>query len=258
MARPHAMLQMLELFPPLRMQPTPSKVQCYMYWGFTIYRTHYGPGSDKQWEELLDCLNRQMSLALGYFRAQEWEDEVLWQKDGHCDPTEYCKSGDEYLGYLKKLDDLFYIDTREDPSLDGLGVRDIREVCCRNPPETEEGMAGFLSRYVLLADKDVFQAMENGEYIIKVVSYDWRESCNYWGWMRIPTGYLLDFWHAIMRNQDNPNSIVRFNGPEEDLNEYVWPSSIDLFDTGDCSEVRSGVHYEGQRTRFKLDKSAKS
>jgi hypothetical protein len=61
-----------------------------------------------------------------------------------------------------------------------------------------------------------------------------------------------------MRNQDNPNSIIRFNGPEEDLDEYVWPGSIDLYDTGDCSEVRCGVHYEGQRTRFKLKKSVKS
>ena len=164
------MLEMLELFPPLLMQPTPSKVKCYMYWGFTLYRTYYGPESDKQ-----------------------WEDEVLWQKAGNCLPKDYCKSREEYLGYLKTLDDLFCIDTREGPSLDGLDVRGIREVCCNNPPETERGMAGFLARYVLVADKAVFEAMEKGEYIIKVVAYDWDDD-DYWGWMRIPTGcaFLLD------------------------------------------------------------------
>ena len=84
MVRPYEMLDMLDVPPPLRMQPTPSRVKCYMYWGFTIYRTHYSPQSDKQWEVLLDCLNRQMTLALGYFRDQEWEDEVLWQKADYC------------------------------------------------------------------------------------------------------------------------------------------------------------------------------
>lgn len=255
MARPHAMLEMLELVPPMRMQPTPSKVKCYMYWGFTLYRTHYSPESDKQWEDLLDCLKRQMSLALGYFRDQEWEDEVLWQKADNCLPKDYCKNREEYLGYLKTLDDLFYIDTREDPSLDGLDVRQIREVCCDNPPETERGMAGFLARYVLLADKAVFEAVERGEYIIKVVAYDWDDD-DYWGWMRIPTGYLLDFWHGLMKYQDYPHDIVQFDGPEEDLEEYVWPGSVELYNTGTCSEVRSRVHYEGQRTWFRLDKSA--
>ena len=255
MVRPWEMLDMLDVPPPLRMQPTPSRVNCYMNWGFTIYRTHYSPQSDKHWEVLLDCLNRQMTLALGYFRDQEWEDEVLWQKADHYLAKDCCKSREEYLGYLNKLDDLFYLDTREDPSLDGLDVRGIREVCCDDPPETEQGMAGFLSRYVLLADRGVFEDMEKGEYIIKVVAYDWEDGGDNWGWMRIPTGYLLDFWHALLRNRDYPHSIIRFDGPEEDLDEYVWPGSMELLDTGACSEIRDYIHYEGQRTWFKLDKS---
>ncbi|KAM5349379.1 hypothetical protein ACJ41O_005884 [Fusarium nematophilum] len=246
MARPYQMVDMLYQ-PPKGSDPQrldhhlnrwlPEGSKYYGYWGFTIYRTHYSPESDKQWKILLDALTRQTRLALGYYDSQSYEEEVMEQKDRNVPPMYYCKSQEEFQENLKQLKERFRLDTREDPSLDGLGVRELREVCLRDRPEAERTMAGFKFQYVLLADKAVFEAMDKGEFIIKAVSYTWEDGCSDWGWMRIPTGYLLDLWHRLMLRDKNGPRILPFRGPEEALEEYVWPSSLFLDETGDCSEV---------------------
>ncbi|KAH7154598.1 hypothetical protein DER46DRAFT_561822 [Fusarium sp. MPI-SDFR-AT-0072] len=233
----------------------------YKNWGFTIYRTYYGQSSDKHWSTLLDALSQQTRLAVGYYddkdimendKGEDWTEEVLWQKDSQVPPVYQCKTQKEYTDDLNRLKELFHLDTREDPSFDGLSIRQIREVCVDDAPENEETTAGYQFRYVLLADKAVFQAMERGEFIIKVVAYDWEEGGEYWGWMRIPTGYLLDFWYALMRLEDYVHRVIRFEGPEEDLEKYVWPGGVNLYGTGSYSEVRRRCHYDGQKNGFEF------
>ncbi|RBA22503.1 hypothetical protein FPRO05_00850 [Fusarium proliferatum] len=254
MVRPYEMID--ELWHPPRWTGAPvdrnlsEYANRYTHWGYTIYRTHYSPASDKQWEILLDCLRRQTRLALGYYMDEDWNDEVLWQKASHLPPICYTKSEEEYKRDVKRLQDLFHLGTREDPSFDGLTVRQIRQVCVDDPPEHEKTMAGYRFRYILLADKAVFESMEKGEFIIKVVAYDWEEEGENWGWMRIPTGYLLDFWHALLLREDYVHRVIPFEGPEEDLEHYVWPGGVNLDGTGAYSEVRQGNHYEGQKNGF--------
>ncbi|KAI3578732.1 hypothetical protein IWW34DRAFT_911753, partial [Fusarium oxysporum f. sp. albedinis] len=127
--------------------------------GYTIYRTHYGPASDKQWEILLDSLQRQTKLAMGSYVDEDWTEE-----DSHILPEFQCKSQEEYRRDVKQLQDLFYLDTCEDPSFDRLSVHQIRQVCVNNPPGNKKTMASYHFRYVLLANKAVFQAIEKGDY----------------------------------------------------------------------------------------------
>jgi hypothetical protein len=84
------------------------------------------------------------------------------------------------------------------------------------------------------------------EYIVKAVSLRWDGDAG-WGWMRIPTGYLLDLWTWLMWNDDRTERCLRFHGPETDLEDYIWFGDVDLHYTGDCSEIRRRRHYSTQR-----------
>ncbi|KAH7228428.1 uncharacterized protein BKA55DRAFT_526890 [Fusarium redolens] len=159
----------------------------------------------------------------------------------------YYKSQKEYSDDIKRIKELFHLHIREDPSLDGLGVHEIREICLHDRPEEQEAMAGRRFNFVLLADTAVFQAMERGEFVVKAVSYDWEEGWNNWGWMRIPTSYLLELWHSLMGKDDNYHAVLFFDGPEEDLEEYIWPGGWDTEPTSKCSEIRRCIHYSNQQ-----------
>ncbi|KAM5351165.1 hypothetical protein ACJ41O_003888 [Fusarium nematophilum] len=204
----------------------PDNFQYYRQWGFTIYRTYYGPQSDKHWNMLLGALKQQTSLAFGYFEDKEDVDQ----------------------GDVQRLKELFHLDTREDASLlDGLDVGGIRALCKREEFNDKPAMAGKLFSFVLLADESVLRDIETGEFIIKAVSLDWYQGFPGWGWMRIPTGYLLDLWQTLMRRAHHTEGILDFNGPEQDLKDYVWPGDLVLEPTGVCSEVRRlCFHYSGQ------------
>ncbi|KAF5720971.1 hypothetical protein FMUND_3874 [Fusarium mundagurra] len=60
----------------------PENSKYYGHWGYTIYRTHYSPESDKQWDTLLDALKRQTMLAIGYYQDVAFEDELMHDETG--------------------------------------------------------------------------------------------------------------------------------------------------------------------------------
>ncbi|KAH7242670.1 hypothetical protein BKA59DRAFT_481171 [Fusarium tricinctum] len=229
----------------------PENFQYHLKWGFSIYRTYYGEDSDKNWQMLLHSLKHQTRLAFG-----SYEDDKDTDQDD-----------------CQRLRELFHLDVHEDPSLlGGLDVRGIREFCkseklkadeivdvghergykrlCKRtrPPETE-GMADYVFDFVLLADEAVFKDIARGEYVVKAVSLRWEDGCSTWGWMRIPTGYLLDLWTLLMWNDDRTERALSFRGTEEELNQHVWPGDTALDDTGHSSEIRpSSLHYSNQDT----------
>ncbi|KAH7195299.1 hypothetical protein DER44DRAFT_536504 [Fusarium oxysporum] len=197
----------------------------YRQWGFTIYRTYYGVGSDKSWDMLLDALRRQTRLAFGHY-----DDEKDISQDN-----------------IQRLKELFYIDAREDPSLlDGLDVRGIRQFCKQEKPDDDRVMANRLYHFALLADESVLKDVSEREFVVKAVSLKWSSGHLGWGWMRIPTSYLLDLWLLLMLNRHRTEGVLFFKGPEEDLEDYVWPGDLALDYTGCCSEVRQFRHYHGQ------------
>ncbi|KAF4952931.1 hypothetical protein FGADI_6364 [Fusarium gaditjirri] len=205
----------------------PDNLQYYRPWGFTLYRTYYSPESDRHWDMLLNSLNQQTLLAFGYFEGKKDVD----QSD------------------VQLLKNLFHLDAREDASLlNGLDIRGVRELCRDEDLDNERVMAGYLYEFVLVADESVLKDIGNGESIVKAVSLGWSEGFPGWGWMRIPTSYLLELWMLLRLHSFGTESTLRFNGPEKDLDTYVWPGDVSLPGTGRFSEVRPLLfHYTGQR-----------
>ncbi|KAF5630068.1 hypothetical protein F52700_7426 [Fusarium sp. NRRL 52700] len=205
----------------------PDNLQYYSHWGFTIYRTHYSPESDSHWITLLRSLKQQTILAFGYFEGKENVD----QSD------------------VQLLKNQFHLEAREDASvLEGLDIKGVREICQDEDLGTEEAMAGYLYELVLVADESVLEDIATGESVVKAVSLSWSEGFPGWGWMRMPTSYLLDLWMLLSRNSFGTESVLSFNGPENDLDTYVWPGDVSLPGTGRFSEVRPLLfHYTGQK-----------
>ncbi|KAM0227736.1 hypothetical protein ACHAPO_011304 [Fusarium lateritium] len=221
----------------------PDNHQHYRKWGFTIYRTYYGKKSDENWQSLLYSLRHQTKLAFGTYEDDEETDE------------------DD----RRKIQELFHLDTREDPLvLDGLDVRGLREFCnAEKLKETEviqrgnmklrvstrpregQAMADFLFNFVLLADEAILKDIERGEFVVKAVSLLWHNDSG-WGWMRIPTGYLLDLWMFLMWHDDRTEYCFDFRGSEENLENHIWwDTQVD--GTGECSEIRHWRHYSTQK-----------
>jgi len=169
------------------------------------------------------------------------------------------------------LKDLFSLEVREDPSLEGLDVRGLREFCraerskekeiietphrrtfkTTRPRQTQE-MADWAFNYVLLADEAVLRDVAKGEFIVKAVSFKWKDGKfdSTWGWMRIPTGYLLELWHHLMLNDSRTESALSFYGDEEELEKLIWAGDVACDMTGLYSEIRDRPHpYDNQSFR---------
>lgn len=77
----------------------PANAHFFRPWGYPIYRTYYGPGSDESWNEILYSLKQQTRLGLGAFEDEDQND-------------------------VQQLKELFHLNAYEDPAtLDGLDVR---------------------------------------------------------------------------------------------------------------------------------------
>ncbi|KAJ4136530.1 hypothetical protein NW768_004146 [Fusarium equiseti] len=228
----------------------PNNFHHFRKWGFTIYRTYYG--NNEAWEVLLYSLRHQTKLAFGaYDEGAELEYDI--------DPDD-----------IQQLKNLFHLEVRENPSqLAGLDVRGLREFCraersrekevietphrrtfkTTRPRETQ-GMGDWLFDYVLLADEAVLRDVAKGEHIVKAVSFKWKDGAfdSTWGWMRIPTGYLLELWHHLMFNDLRTEHALSFHGDEEELEDLIWAGDATSDCTGDYSEVRPGPHHYGTQS----------
>ncbi|KAG5757877.1 hypothetical protein H9Q72_013982 [Fusarium xylarioides] len=151
----------------------PDILQYYQHWGFDICRIYYGPGSDEAWGTLLYALKHQTRLAFGHYDGREDTDQ-------------------RHVDILKVL---FYLNPCADRSLlEGLDVQGIRKFCQNEKTYKDRVMSVSIHDYVLLADESVLKDVSEREFVVKAVSLDWRRGHPGWGWMRIPTGYLLDLW----------------------------------------------------------------
>ncbi|KPA39952.1 hypothetical protein FLAG1_07175 [Fusarium langsethiae] len=224
-------------------------------WGFTIYRTYYGEESDDAWQMLLYSLRHQTKLAFGAF-APDNHKEIGFEEE--------IKQDD-----IQRLKDLFSLDVREDPALfDGFDIPRLREFAKKEKedrtqiinvgahrrkgiwPKGVRGMADWVFNYVLLADESVLKDVARGEFIVKAVSVLWREGHTPWGWMRIPTGYLVELWHHLIFHEDRTENALSFDGDEEELENLIWAGDGALFRTGQYSEIRDGCwHYDTQDLR---------
>lgn len=152
-------------------------------WGFTIYRTGYGPLSDQQWQRLLQTIQT---------RAYE----------GALSATE---STEDNSGFLQ-LWSLFRLDARSDPALAGLDMDQLRQLY--NSGEGGQPMnADYnLHRIFLFADDEVLS--DPTASIVKCVDADYRAEDyiprnkrmggqRYFGWMRMRAGSVAELWVCL-------------------------------------------------------------
>jgi hypothetical protein len=155
----------------------------YRSWGFTIYRTGYGPSSDQQWQRLLKTI--QSGAHEEAFDAIESEEE-----DPKDDPE------------FQKLWSLFRLDARSDPALAGLDMDQLRQLY--NSGDGGQPMnADFnLHRIFLFADDEV---LSGDDSVVKCVDADYRAEDyvprntrvggqRYFGWMRMNARSVTNFW----------------------------------------------------------------
>ncbi|KAF5250362.1 hypothetical protein FANTH_4462 [Fusarium anthophilum] len=138
-------------------------------------------------------MTQQTRLALGYH-----ETEKIYQEDPRQKQGLYADKSD-YVDDINRLKKLFRLTVREDSSvLDGLDIPQIREVCRKELPEASKNIEGAKCCFVFVADEEVLKDIACGVFVIKVVGYDWDEDRLGQGWMRIPTGEVLELWQALL------------------------------------------------------------
>ncbi|XEV01128.1 hypothetical protein FSHL1_006415 [Fusarium sambucinum] len=169
-------------------------------WGFTIYRTYYGVGSDRQWENLIATARRGVLAKLievvGEQNRDETEEVASW----------------------------FYLDARSDIDLlDGVDFQTTRKLY-NNQTGTHLPVDGV--HVFLIADEEALGSADKGRYFLKAVDADasgletenddGTEEPKYWGWMRIGSDQLQELWGI------NPRYNMLWAVNEAELHELVW------------------------------------
>ncbi|EXM21441.1 hypothetical protein FOTG_10681 [Fusarium oxysporum f. sp. vasinfectum 25433] len=120
-------------------------------------------------------------------------------------------------------------------------------------------MAGASFCFVLVADKAVLEGIARNDFVVKALGYDWegRIEDGGWGWVRLQTGRLLELWGALLLSQLMDTSkyySLSFEGPERDLETYLWIGDMSLPSLGDCSEAQTADPLSiSVRPRFRFD-----
>ena len=90
----------------LEARKDPVNAHLYRRWGYSIYRTYYGPGSDESWNTLLELLKQQTLLELEALEGKDQDD-------------------------VQKLKELFHLEVHQDPTVfGGLNIHELREYWC--------------------------------------------------------------------------------------------------------------------------------
>ncbi|EUC27057.1 hypothetical protein COCCADRAFT_112694, partial [Bipolaris zeicola 26-R-13] len=152
------------------------------YWGYTIYRTYYGPGSDEQWSKLLE--NITDGVKKGLFNIDEAE------KDPEA---------------VTKAQARFRLDTRSAPAtLDGRILEDIQQVYLEGSggqPMRGTQFNDWNTAIFLLADSQVLK--DPDLRVIKVVDANHDPVADIpknircgpqsnFGWITMPTTAVVD------------------------------------------------------------------
>lgn len=190
----------------------PGNAHLYRRWGYPIYRTYYGPGSDESWNTLIELLKQQTMLGLEALEDKDQDD-------------------------VQKLKELFYLEPHQDPIVfEGLNIHELREYWCNKKWDRSRSraMADEWSMFSLLADQSVLEDIEKGVFVVKAVYLIWTEHDEHpgFGWMSVPTRYMLELWQQLLIWKHRTEDALCFWGSEEDLHKFIWPGD----GTGWCSK----------------------
>ncbi|KAH7377903.1 hypothetical protein BKA66DRAFT_443151 [Pyrenochaeta sp. MPI-SDFR-AT-0127] len=165
---------------------TVAIVDDFRNWGYTIYRTAYGPSTDQRWQQLLEKIQTQ-AYAATLRVCQTIAD----------DPA------------IQQVWSLFGLDARSDPALEGLSMEQLR-LLYRNGDGGVPINADFRShRVFLLADEEVLSDAD--AVFIKCVQADyeagdyvprntWLGGQSYFGWMPMKAAEIVELWKELEYN----------------------------------------------------------
>ncbi|CZS79148.1 unnamed protein product [Fusarium graminearum] len=171
-------------------------------WGFTMYRTYYGLGSDENWKALLE-------------KAKE---ETFKELD-ECDHDDLAA----------KLKPIFQIDARSDQSL----LNDLSlGVLCQvyNDKVGGDPMPRLESPVFLVADEHSLDQISEGNWIVKSVDADYppREEIpirtsteeNWWGWGRMELRQIPWLWKKLAG--EDSRYCFPWTVHQADLDNVIW------------------------------------
>jgi len=153
-------------------------------WGFTIYRTYYGPGANEQWDKLLQNITTGVKHRL---KATGGSNE---------DPA-----------MITKAEELFKLDARSDPAvLDGLILEEVRQLYHDGTGGQPLNKDNGPWRVFILVDADVLASPDLG--MIKCVAADYDAAAavpknttfgpqRYFGWLTMSSERVLDLWFEL-------------------------------------------------------------
>lgn len=154
------------------------------YWGFTIYRTFYGRGSEEQWCRLLQTIYDVTKVQVSRTNADD-EDNIA------------------------KMWEWFRLDARSDSAtMDGLTLENARELWLKENGTKDHPRRSRRDpwRVFLIADVDVLA--DPYVRIVKAAAADYDHSAHkgytwrlgprrYFGWFTIDSGSILGLWVAL-------------------------------------------------------------
>ncbi|KAH8706876.1 hypothetical protein GQ44DRAFT_691977 [Phaeosphaeriaceae sp. PMI808] len=165
-------------------QPEEDVEQFLTHWGFTIYRTYYGPGSDEQWSKLLK-------------KITDGVEEGLTELD----------EADEKPEAAVKARDQFRLDARSDPTtLKELTLEDVRQLYLDGSGGQPMNTDNRPWRLFLLADAQVLQdpdfrllkaAAADYDSVAAVPKNTWSGPQRYFGWITMPPTAVLDLYNEL-------------------------------------------------------------
>lgn len=151
-------------------------------WGFTIYRTGYGPSSDQQWQDLLQKI----------------------QTYAYKNALRMTGATEDDAGF-QEIWSLFRMDARSDAVLAGLDMDQLRQRYNNGvggPPMNKDHRS---HQVFLVADDEVLSSVDATTTIIKCVDADyqaadhvpqnWRlDTQRYFGWMTMLASCVAELW----------------------------------------------------------------
>jgi hypothetical protein len=157
---------------------------CHHEWGFTIYRTGYGPSTNHQWQRLLQTIQTHAHKATLRITGVTDDDPVFQQ-----------------------LWSLFRLDARSDTALSGHNVDQLQLLYnSSNGSSPPMNMDFPLHRIFLVADDVTFADAEpstikavDGDYRAEnyIPRNNWNGGQRYFGWMPMRAHEVAEMWKHL-------------------------------------------------------------
>jgi hypothetical protein len=161
-------------------------VDNFRNWGYTVYRTAYGLSTDQRWQQLLEKIQTRAYAATSRVCEATADDPAV-----------------------QRVWSLFRLDTRSDPTLEGLSMEQLR-LLYRNGDGGVPMNADLRShRMFLVADEEVLSDAD--AFLVKCVEADYEAADHvprntrmgaqwYFGWTRIRSSEIVELWKELEFN----------------------------------------------------------